>query len=502
MARIYVTEPGTTGGVGGMGMRILVQSLRDAGHEVTRVRLFRDVAGGEQPQLFGGLLDEQTTDATRLARPDAWFVSTIYPRQWADLPDMFRRIGLAPVASDRKSGDPLVAFGGQAMIAPEPIADLADLVALGDGEATGIEIGRLLNGGAERADIMNQLDGRRGFYIPSKSPLSSLSRLEVAPSVHVIHADPERPKDVPMIEVARGCASKCAFCPIGWAGGTYREASKDAIAETLIKLRGKRVNMFAPDMSSVSWVDDLDRAIQMNGCTQTGRDARLDAAARHLARGGGVKQYSFGIEGLSERLRRAIGKPLATQKIVDTMRALGAVRQIVWYVILGLPGETDADLAEFLAMCGDVRLAYKGKLDITFTHLQPVPHTPLQWIDGHYQPAALARHSRLRETFAGWWKDDGTKILASGFKGLELHEHDTWLQRADRRASAYLLALNGNKAKLADGRWRDVATTAGLDVDRTLGQIEPGALTPWSHVQIAPLDKLTRAWATYQRLLS
>ena len=28
-ARIYVTEPGHTGGVGAIGMRVLVQSLRD-----------------------------------------------------------------------------------------------------------------------------------------------------------------------------------------------------------------------------------------------------------------------------------------------------------------------------------------------------------------------------------------------------------------------------------------------------------------------------------------
>ena len=41
MSLIYITEPGHTGGVGAIGMRVLVQSLRSAGHDVTRVRLFR-----------------------------------------------------------------------------------------------------------------------------------------------------------------------------------------------------------------------------------------------------------------------------------------------------------------------------------------------------------------------------------------------------------------------------------------------------------------------------
>ena len=500
MARIYVTEPGTTGGVGAMGMRLLIQALRARGHEITRVKLYRDKAEESAPALFPGILDEGHHDATRLPRPDAWFVSTLYPRQWVDLPDMFRRIGVGALTADRAPSDPLVAIGGQAMIAPEPIADFADVIALGDGEATGVEIAALLEGHSRRLDVMALLDGRRGFYVPSRSPLGTLTRAEASLSSPLVQAVESH--DATVVELARGCASKCAFCPIGWAGGTYREAEPEAVRAAIVQLRGKRVNFFAPDYSSVSWVDELEIVAEEHGCKQAGRDARLDAAARHIAHGKGIKTYSFGIEGISERLRAAIGKPLSDDKIVATMAALigAGVRNIRWYVILALPGEGAEDRSAFDRLCERVREVYRAKLDITFTHLQSVPHTPLQWIDNRYSADALAYHGTVRQRFAEWWKEDKTQWMASGFKGRELHEHDAWLQRASRGAGAYIAALNGSKAKLADGRWREIAARVGLDVDAELGALAEDGVLPWSRVDVGVDRRLVlRAWENYKR---
>lgn len=499
MARIYVTEPGSTGGVGAMGVKILVASLRAAGHAVTRVRLDKRDDGGTVP-LFDGLLDEEVADARWLPRPDAWFVSALYVRQFVDVPDMFRRIGLAPRAEERSASDPIVVFGGQFAIAPEPLAPFADVIAFGDGELTGTALGAMLDAGASKADVKRDVAQRRGFYVPDNGP-AKVERLE-ADAYDPIVVD-QRGAQVPIVELARGCRSRCAFCPIGWAGGTYREGDPGKIRERLTTLRTRRVNLFAPDYSSVTWVDDLEAFLERTGCRSIGRDARADAAHRHLANGHGVKQYSFGVEGISERLRRAVGKPLPNAKLIETMRLLeaGGVRSVKWYVILGLPGEADADLDEFHATLAETARVYTGALDVTQTHLQPVPHTPLQWIDGHYSDAAAVRAQRtIAQCKAGWGK---RRWLAGQFKGRELHEHDTWLQRAGRGAAAYLLALNGSKSKIADGRWRDVAASVGLDIDAGLAAIEPGSETPWSHVLPGPAPHLVRrAWDNYQRTIA
>lgn len=496
MARIYVTEPGSTGGVGAMGVKILVASLRAAGHTVTRVRLDKRDEGGTNP-LFDGLLDEVAADARWLPRPDAWYVSALYVRQFVDVPDMFRRIGLEPRAEDRKQTDPLVVFGGQFAIAPEPLALFADVIAFGDGELTGTAIGTLLDRRSDKTGLINEVVERRGFYVPSAGivPVERLEGEVYAPIV----VD-QRGSHVPIIELARGCRSRCAFCPIGWAGGSYREGDPATIREGIAALRTRRVNLFAPDYSSVTWVENLEEFVERAGCRTIGRDARVDATHRHLVHGHGVKQYSFGVEGISERLRRAVGKPLAAEKLLETMSLLerGGVRSVRWYMILGLPGETDADLAEFHSTLEAVRAVYSGSLDVSQTHLQPVPHTPLQWVDGHYQPDAAARAVRTIDWCKSIWQE--RRWLAGQFKGRELHEHDTWLQRADRRAAAYIIALNGNKAKLADGRWRDVAEEVGIDVDSALDAIEPGKTTPWSHVRPGPDPLMVhRGWENYQR---
>src|SRR5690606_8126837 len=159
-------------------------------------------------------------------RPDAYYISTIYTRQWTYLPSLFRRLGISLWQRERSEGDPLVAFGGQTSYAPEPIADFADVIALGDGELTGNYIAGLIDQGVPQRDILTGLDGRRGVYVPSRYPGDD------RPAFKRWEADAYEPRIIypgdnsdsrPTIEVARGCRSKCAFCPIGWAGGTYRE---------------------------------------------------------------------------------------------------------------------------------------------------------------------------------------------------------------------------------------------------------------------------------------
>ncbi len=504
MSRIYVTEPGTTGGVGAMGMRLLIESLREAGHEVTRVALWKQkgqIKGGDQLSLLGGGTDRVTT-ATHMRAPDAWFVSTLYVRQWVDIPDMFRRMGVAPLSRDRKPTDPIVAFGGQSMIAPAPIEAFADVLAMGDGEATAAPLAQMSVRGREW--VMGALADASGYYVPGRS--SVLRRLEAPAGYTPRMVQDDEGRGAPTIEVARGCKSKCSFCPIGWAGGTYREAAPEQIRSQLVKLRGKKVNLFAPDYSTVTAATEYESWLASFGCSNAGRDARLDAAARHLDASVGVKEYSFGLEGCSERLRRAIGKPLTRERIVDMMSRLSTrgVRKVRWYLILGLPGETDADLDEFIALSREVRdVSGDMLLDVTTTHLQAVPHTPLQWIDNHYSDGARRRWSRMRETFREWHEASGKSLVASEFKGRELHEHDTWLQRAPAEAHEYLLRLDSRKVQTQDERWREHVSAVGLSVSAGLGAIDVGSATPWDHIDVGvPRSRVEQGWRNYERALA
>ena len=504
VAVIHVVEPGPTGGPGAMGCKILCASLREHGHHVTHVRLQRE---GEPLQAY--LFSDGEVDCHGVEeRPDAYYISTIYTRQWTYLPSLFRRLGISLWQRDRSESDPLVAFGGQTSYAPEPIADFADVIALGDGELTGNYIAGLIDQGLPKRDILADLDGRRGFYVPSRHPGESrpaFQRWEAEAYEPRIIYPGDNSDSRPTIEVARGCKSKCAFCPIGWAGGTYREGDpgrvKDAVVAAVTRGHGG-VNLFAPDYSSVTYVDDLDRFAASVGCANRGVDARLDRAQRHLALGGTVKSFSFGVEGLSERLRCAIGKPLTRAKILDVMASLSGAFSVKWYMIVGLPGEAQADMEEFKDLLSATAGLRRSRLNVTLTPLQAVPHTPLERVDMRYNEAAVARALELRAWCRERWEREGWMILCSGVKGRELHEHDAFLQRCDRRASAYLARANGSEGYVRNGTWRRDAEAAGICIEDVLSPIPPEVVTPWDFVDVGIDPRRKRvAYSNYMRAL-
>lgn len=487
MSRIYVVEPGASGGIGVMGMKILVQALRNAGHDARRVRLHRKIREPVQTSLWAEA--EDVSDAAILPRPDAWFVSVLYVRQYVELAAMFAAMGVAPLTRDRLPSDPLVAFGGQFSIAPAPLADLADVIALGDGEITGVRIAEMLDAGATRADVMRDLDGERGFWVPSRSDGPLLRAERESYDLIEIHSDSRT-----TIELARGCASKCAFCRIGWAGGKYREAPPEQVKAALQRNAGRAVNVFAPDFSSVSWVDGALDAIQAAGCRNTGVDARADATHRLLKRGDGVKNYAFGVEGLSERLRAAVGKPLSRDRLISVMRELGegGVRFVRWYMILGLPGEDDRDVAEFCDLVSDVRREYSGAIGFTCTLFAATPHTPLERDSGEWPEPAVRRRDAIVEHLIGLQAADGRRWIANSPKGRELHEYDVSAMRASR-ASGERLAT-ARPADVQSGRWREY-------VDGEIGPVPWGAKTPWAHVEGPAVDTLRSARDRYARTL-
>jgi hypothetical protein len=428
-----------------------------------------------------------------IGRVDAYFFSVLFPRQFVDVARTIEWFEQEPLRERRSHFGPLIAFGGQYAIAPAPLAEMADVVALGDGEVTGVHIARLLKAGYNRVEIMRDLHGQRGFWCPGHDDgPPHLTRAET-PTLDPVAVYPGNDRAVPTVEAARGCASKCAFCTIGWAGGTYREAKPAALDAALYAHRGRAVNLFAPDLSSIRGFS-ADDVIERQGCRQVARDARLD----HVEPRPGVRSYSFGVEGLSERLRALIGKPLKRSAILETMTKLapGESGTARWYMILGLPGETDEDLAEFLDLLAEVPAVYHKKLDVTLTILQPAPHTPLQWMDGHYPVAAAARATAIRDWCRAAYYDGRQGLITTSMpKGRWLHEHDVALQRAGRDAIGYLLDKRCNEPRMHDERWRGVAADNGLDVGALLAPLDPAAEHAWSHVDVGvPRERVIAQW--------
>lgn len=503
-ALVYVTEPGQVKSVGATGTMVLIRALREGGNEVKRV-VFKSKAV-YQPELFSTIVDT-VPDATYLPAPTAWFVSVLFVRQFIRLPLLFRRMGLPPLAADRGPDDPLIVFGGQSMIAPEPIAEFADIMALGDGEHTGKFIVDLLAGGATKTEIMAECDNRHGFYVPSRHTPGDgfIFRRAETDNIRPYCIQPhERGKGSSYIEVARGCKNKCLFCAIGWAGGTYREHPKDQVLAELDK-SVHLVNMFAPEVSSVSYIAEVNKRALRDKKDQQSRDVRLDKIDEVMKYHQSTKRYGFGLDGLSEKIRLAVGKKFKHVDVVMALERLGLefkVTGIRMYQIGGFPGETDEDWDEFARLLVDVKNHFNGRVLVTITHFMPVPHTPLQWSSAYYNQNVWDFRQEWDKKIRVWWEEEKKVWTFLNPKSRETHEHDMFLQRGDRRFTKYILKLQGKESWIVNGKWRDVAAAVGLEPAETLQTITPGAVTPWSHVDVGvKSETCRRAYRRYNRLM-
>ena len=175
------------------------------------------------------------------------------------------------------------------------------------------------------------------------------------------------------------------------------------------------------------------------------------------------------------------------------------VLNVKWYLITGFPGEDESDLGALRRVLDNVLAVYPGHLSLTVTLLQPVPHTPLGWADGHYDQEAAARAMSLRTHLRGVSARTGRVVSASQPKGPGLHEHDVLLSRGDRRVADYIVALDSRESLVSSGAWRDLAA-ATCDAAAALRPMDPTAATPWSGVDVGtPASTLRLALATYQR---
>lgn len=496
MARIYLVEPGKTGGPGALGARIVQSVLNDAGHVCTHMRLVAPKK--DQPVQLSLLLGTRAdrVAGSSLARPDAWFVSVLHVEQWQDLPHLFDAMGMALFAADRKESDPLVVFGGQSMLYPAPIMPFADLLAHGDGEVTANAIASMLDAGADRLTVARELHGQNGFYSPIYATTGDrLMRAEQEFRPRLVYVGNKAKR--PTIEIARGCASKCAFCSIGWTGGSYREASHADIKSALSTLHSGVVNLTAPDYGSVRDVEQLEDLLSSHGCRNRGANERLDATQRLLARGGAQKgSHAFGIEGMAERLRAAIGKPISRERLVDTMASLRGCTRMKWYVINALPGECDEDVDEIWADVQAVRDAWGSARNevntswvITCTHFQSLPHTPLQRFPNGYDDASRDRVLELTARCKAKIVSGEHAPLISTPRSPERHDLWVYLRRSGAEASRFLeQAARLPAAHFKDGRWRSLWEKVCRPASDLSGRLD-GDL-PWGFVD-SGMDEAT-----------
>ncbi|MFH0902122.1 MAG: radical SAM protein [Pseudomonadota bacterium] len=328
---------------------------------------------------------------------------------WEHLYDLVLWLAAHGIEPDRekrrKAGGPLVFIGGQLpSYNPSTVAAIADLVCIGDGESAAPAVLSLIRAGAPPSEwasvpgiYVSELDNCAEWQ--HVDDVSGTIRWPFYNSTLVEHDSGVHQKLVfeRRIEIARGCRHKCAYCGVGWTK-RYREVSTAEICGAVASTPGM-IKAFAPDPLAHSGWDEIDATFVEYDKSNQARDI---SAHTILTKGFGRSRiYTTGIDGLSERLRRAVNKRLSQDELVEVLeRTSGHGGQLMIYMILDLPGETEADYREWFASLSRVqvrtrppsgRFASGDERDfyvaMTLTAFNPTPHTPLQWegIDIHKQ---------------------------------------------------------------------------------------------------------------------
>lgn len=196
---------------------------------------------------------------------------------------------------------------------------------------------------------------------------------------------------------SRGCKHRCKFCQTGWA----LDYAEHPDPKQIINLPSGKYNYISNALDDLSFWDRLPPGIygshhirNLNPETFTGRVARI------------------GVEGVSERLRRYVAKPITDQELVDKTLSLGEHSiSSRWFLIAGLPTETWEDWID-LQECVKAYVVNhrKGTLQLSFTAYCPEPSTPLR--DEPYSDDYFEHYQR----FADWYFDMARINCLSIFK--------------------------------------------------------------------------------------
>lgn len=419
---------------------------------------------------------------------------------------------------------PLVIAGGGALLSAEPLAPFIDLMLLGEGEESLPEALQLLEqakkNGWNRNEYLLRARFIPGAYVPSffrSNPDGTVTPVfaDHARPTRRIMADMDRAiypirQVVPIgaihnrisLEIARGCTRGCRFCHAGIVYRPARERSIDAIPSMLkacidetgfneVSLLSLSTGDFSGLKTLCATVLDQCADEQISLCLPSLRVGSIDDEI--MRRMSDVRRTGMTLapEAGSQRLRDVINKGISEEELIVHARKLVEYgwRQVKLYFMIGLPTETDDDLAAIAELCRKVRdaAAPNGiRLQVTasLSPFVPKPFTPFQWEEQIGLEEITRRISIVRQSFRGQ-------------KFLKLHWHEPAvshlegiLSRAGRDMADVVEMAYGKGAIFCSWMenfslepWLTALGERGLDAKKLLGRRMPGAPLPWDHLE-------------------
>ncbi len=412
---------------------------------------------------------------------DALGFTLQYEMSFTNILNMLNLGKIPLLAKDRGEEHPLIIMGGPCAYNPEPLADIADIFLIGDGEELLPEVLSRLkkHGKGKKRAFLESVCTLDGVYVPSfyephykedgtierieklyegapdrvlRAFVSDINKVDfpeepIVPFIDVVH-------DRAVVETFRGCTRGCRFCQAGMIYRPVRERTTEKIMDIAKKqLRStghEELSLLSLSTSDYSNFEELATGL-MSACADENvslslPSLRLDSFSFKVL--DEIQKYkksglTFAPEAGTQRLRDVINKGVTEKDIYDATRQAIELgwNNIKLYFMDGLPGETFEDLdgiaeiaRNIINIAKEIKGPKIGRFNVTcsVSNFVPKAHTPFQWFGQDTRKTLTEKHNYLVErlymkhvTFN--YHETNTSVLEAVFA------------RGDRRVSKLLI---------------------------------------------------------------
>ncbi|HXN82282.1 MAG TPA: radical SAM protein [Myxococcales bacterium] len=371
--------------------------------------------------------------------------SVSYELELTGLFEMLELCGIPTRAALRGDAHPLVVCGGPLTFSnPAPLAPFADLIVLGEAEELVHELLSALASGHSRERVLALLHGRPGFHAPALAGDAALPKVAKAddarlPARSQIVTPHTELRSMFLIEPERGCSRGCTYCVMRRTtnGGMRTVAPEEVLA--LLPEHARKVGLVGAAVTDHPRIVELVRTLVDEGREVGISSLRADRLCARpelvslLARSG-ARTLTTAADGASERLRTALDRRTTAAQLLQTARLArqAGFARLKLYVMVGLPGETDDDLAELASLAAELSrilpLSF-GCAPFVAKRNTPMDGAPFAGVAeverklSHLR-ALLRGRAEVRPTSARWaWVE---YMLAQGGPEAGLAAEDAW----------------------------------------------------------------------------